>query len=140
MDMIKHVNQPAIVVSAIVFWVFGALWFWVFGGLWAAQLGSTQAVMSASNATWYPYAVSLVMSYFIAYGLDRILAWRGDMNPGRGTFIGLSMGLLIFGAATWLDYAFEHRGATLGFINIGYIAIGMAIQGAILGAWKPRGA
>jgi hypothetical protein len=138
--MIKQVNQLAIIVSAVVFWIFGAVWFQVLGGIWAAQLGSTQVAMAQSNATWYPYTVALIMGYFIGYGLDRILAWRGDMNPARGALIGFSMGLLIFGAGTWLDYAFEHRTAVLGFINVGYIAIGMAIQGAILGAWKPKGA
>ena len=138
--MIKSVNQLAVIVSAIVFWIFGAIWFQVLGGAWAAQLGSTQAAMQAANASWYPYTVALVMSYFIGYGLARILGWRGEMNPARGALIGLSMGLLIFGAATWLDYAFEHRTPALGFINIGYIAIGMAIQGAILGAWKPKSA
>jgi hypothetical protein len=70
--------------------------------------------------------------------LARILAWRGDKTPGRGAFIGLSMGLLIFGSMTWMDYAFEMRGATLGWINIGYVAVGMAIMGAILDRWRSR--
>jgi hypothetical protein len=39
---------------------------------------------------------------------------------------------------TWLDYAYSGWGITLGFINVGYVAVGMAIQGAILAAWKPK--
>ncbi len=86
----------------------------------------------------YAYLIAFIMGFFIAYGIARMLSWRGSVGAGRGAFIGLSMGLLIFGAATWLDYAFEMRGAMLGWINIGYVALGMALQGAILGAWQPK--
>ncbi|HEY5340747.1 MAG TPA: DUF1761 domain-containing protein, partial [Candidatus Aquilonibacter sp.] len=82
-----------------------------------------------SGAGAYPFIVSLVMAFFLAYGLARVLAWRGEMNPWRGAFIGLSIGLLVFGTMTWMDYAYEGRGVSLGLINIGYVALGMAIQG-----------
>ena len=135
-----RVNWLAILTSAIVFFLFGGLWFKGLGDPWATALGSTAAVMAASNAHAYPYAVAFVMGFFIAYGLARIILWRGDVNPFRGAIIGFSFALLIFGAGTWLDYAFEHRSIVLSLINVGYMAIGMAIQGAILSLWKPKSA
>jgi len=135
-----RVNWLAIVVSAIVFFLFGGLWYDVlFGSLWMAQMAKTSAQTSA-GVTWYPLVVSLVMGFFVAYGLARILAWRGQMNPGRGALIGLSTGLLIFGSMTWMDYAYSGWGSTLGWINVGFVAVGMAIQGAILGAWRAKAA
>jgi len=48
------------------------------------------------------------------------------------------MGLLIFGSMTWMDYAYSGFGMTLGWINVGYVGIGLAIQGAILGVWPAK--
>jgi uncharacterized protein DUF1761 len=137
----KHlVNWWAILVSAIVFFLFGWLWYDVlFGKAWLAALGLTQAQQTAmGGGTAYPFILSLVMAFFCAYGIARALSWRADYSAARGAFIGLSLGLLIFGSMTWMDYTYEMRGATLTLIEIGYVVIGMGIMGLILGAWKPR--
>jgi hypothetical protein len=134
-----RVNYAAIVASAIVFWLFGWLWYdLLFRSAWLAAAGLTPQQMATAGGGGGAYAliVSLVMAFFLAYGLARILVWRGDKTVGRGAFIGLSMGLLIFGTMTWMDYAFEMRGMTLGWINVGFVAIGMAIMGAILDGWR----
>jgi hypothetical protein len=77
------------------------------------------------------------MALGLSYGLARMLSWLHDMTPLRGAFIGFSMGLLIFGTMTWMDYTYEMRSPILTLIEVGYVVIGMAIMGAILGAWKP---
>ena len=135
-----RVNWAAIIVSAIVFFLFGWLWYDVlFETVWSASITSSSLQsMAKGGVPAYQLIVAVVTAFFLAYGLARILGWRGNMNPGRGAFIGFSMGLLIFGSMTWMDYAFSNLGVTLGFINVGYVAIGMAIQGAILGAWRPK--
>jgi hypothetical protein len=135
-----RVNYAAIVVSAIVFWIFGWVWYdLLFKNAWLAAAGISQSAMgSGGGGAIYAMVVSIVMAFFLAYGLARILVWRGDKAVGRGAFIGFSMGLLIFGTMTWMDYAFEMRGMILGWINVGFVAIGMAIMGAILDAWKSR--
>lgn len=133
-----RVNWLAILVSGFVFYGLGALWYGViFKQMWYDAMGPMHTQM-ASGGTPYPYVVSLVMSFATAYGLARMLAWRGSVSIGRGAFIGFSMALLIFGSMTWMDYAFSGWGMTLGWINVGYVAIGMAIQGVILAAWKPQ--
>ena len=135
-----RVNWAAIIVSAIVFFLFGWVWYDVlFRTVWSASITSSSLQSMANGGIpAYQLIVAVVTAFFLAYGLARILEWRGDMNPGRGAFIGFSMGLLIFGSMTWMDYAFSNLGVTLGFINVGYVAVGMALQGAILGAWQPK--
>lgn len=134
-----RVNWWAIVVSAIVFFLLGWLWYGVlFRNAWLAAVGNTQAQMPAASATLYPFVVSIFMAFFLAYGLARILSWRGDYTPWRGAFIGISTGLLFFGTMTWMDYAYEMRGVALGLINVGYVVVGMGIIGLMLGAWPPR--
>ena len=137
----QRVNWWAIAVSAIVFFLIGWLWYGVFfGNAWLAAIGKTKAEMTASGVSAYPFVVALVMAFFLAYGIARVLSWRGPVSVWRGAFIAASLGLLIFGTMTWMDYAYEMRGAILGFINIGYVVVGMAVIGAILAAWKPKAA
>lgn len=133
-------NWAAIIVSAIVFFLFGWLWYDVlFKTVWSASItGSSLQAMANGGIPAYQLIVAVVMAFFLAYGLARILHWRGPVGALEGAWIGFAFGLLIFGSMTWMDYAFADWGATLGFINIGYVAIGMAIQGAILGAWRER--
>ena len=136
-----RVNWLAIVVSAVVFFLFGWLWYTVFGNAWAQSLGTTrEAMMAANGSNPYPYIISLVCAFFISYGVARVLSWHAATTPARGAFIGFSLGFLFVGMSLWLTYAYEHRTIELGLINTGYIAIGMAIQGAILAAWRPKGA
>jgi hypothetical protein len=137
-----RVNWLAVIVSAIALFLFGYLWYGLlFGKMWTAEMAKINPQLGTTMASeWYPFVVTFVMGIFSAYGIARALAWRGDSSLVNGAFIGLSLGLLIFGSMTWLDYAYSHFGVTLGFINVGYVVIGMAIQGAILGAWKLKSA
>ena len=137
-----RVNWLAVIVSAIVLFLFGYLWYDVlFGKMWLAEMQKINPQFGTTMTTnYYPFVVSLVMGFFSAYGIARALAWRGDSNLMNGAFIGFSLGLLIFGSMTWTGYAYSGFGATLGWINIGYVAVGMAIQGAILGGWKVKSA
>lgn len=132
------VNWWAIVVADIALFLLGGLWYdALFGKLWMAEMSKLGSPMVPGG--WYPFAVSLVTGFFLAYSLALILKWRGPVGPLEGAWIGFAFGLLIFGTMTWMDYAYSGWGATLGFINVAYVAVGMAIQGAILAAWKPRG-
>jgi hypothetical protein len=134
-----RVNWWAIAVSAIVFFIIGSLWYGLlFGNAWLAAIGKTQAQLAAGGVTAYPYVVAILMAFFLAYGVARVLSWRGSVSIAEGAFIGLSLGLLIFGTMTWMDYAYEMRGIVLGLINVGYVVVGMAVMGAILAAWKPK--
>jgi len=135
-----RVNWWAIVVATIAYFIFGYLWYGViFPAAWLAALGKTEAPLAAGGGSVaFPYAVTLVLSFFLTYGLARVLSWRGNANAARGALIGVSMGLLIFGTMTWMDYMYEMRGTAIALINIGYVVVGMGIQGLILGAWKPK--
>ena len=137
------VNWLAVLVADIVFFLVGGIWYsLLFKNQWLAATGinPNQAMNGGGGSPWYPFVVAFIAGFCTAYAIARMLTWRGQVSIGRGAFIGFSMGLLIFGAATWMDYAYEIRGIALGFINVGYVAVGMAIQGAILAAWPSKSA
>jgi hypothetical protein len=133
-----NVNWWAILVSDIVLFVFGWLWYDVlFRTVWMREMGKISVQVNGGFG-WYPFAVSLVAGFFLAYGIALILKWRGPVGALEGAWIGFAFGLLIFGTMTWMDYVYSGFGATLGHINIAFVAIGMGLQGAILAAWKPK--
>jgi hypothetical protein len=133
-----NVNWSAILVSDIVLFIFGWLWYDVlFRDMWLAALREVTPEASMT-VSWYPFVVALVAGFFLAYGVALILKWRGPVNLFEGAWIGFAFGLLIFGTMTWMDYAYSGWGPTLGFIRVGFVAVGMGIQGAILAAWKPK--
>jgi hypothetical protein len=133
------VNWWAILVADIVLFLLGWLWYDVlFGSMWMAAVREVTPQVGMASG-WYPFAVSLVTGFFLAYSLALILKWRGPVGPLEGAWIGFAFGVLIFGTMTWMDYVYSGWGITLGFINVGYVAVGMGIQGAILAAWKPAG-
>ena len=135
-----RVNWLAIIASAIVFFLFGGLWYGIlFKAAWMQAVSIGMSAPPSPGGT-YQYAIAVIMAFFAAYGIARVFSWRGNVDVGRGAFIGLSLGLLIYGSMTWMTYAFEMRGPALGWIDIGYVSLGMAIMGAIIAAWKPKAA
>jgi|SRR5579863_6294551 len=138
-----RVNWIAIIVADIVLFLLGYVWYdFLFGKMWMAEMAKVNPQFQAmtAGAGAYPFIVSLVMGFFAAYGLARMLGWRGDWSVGRAAFIGFSMGLLIFGSMTYMDYVYSGFGMTLGWINVGFVAVGLAIQGVVLALMKPKAA
>lgn len=133
-----NVNWWAILVADIVLFLLGWLWYDVlFGNMWLAALSKVTPHISMAPS-WYPFAVSLVGGFYLAYGLALILKWRGTVRPLEGAWIGFAFGLLIFGTMTWMGYVYSGWGITLGCINIGFVAVGMALQGAIIAGWSVK--
>jgi hypothetical protein len=136
-----RVNWLAIVVADIVLFLFGYVWYGLlFKAMWMTEIAkiNPQYGGAMNGAGIYPYVVSLVAGFFSAYGLARMLVWRNDWTVGRAAFIGFSMGLLLFGTMTYMDYVYSGFGMTLGWIHVGFVAVGFSIQGVVLALIKPK--
>jgi len=134
--MHPKVNWWAIIVSDIVLFILGWLWYdLLFGKTWMTALQAVTPHVTG-GFSWYPFAVSLVGGFFLAYGIALLLKWRGPVGALEGAWIGFAFGLLIFGTMTWMDYVYSGWGVTLGLVNVGFVAVGSGVQGAILAAWK----
>jgi hypothetical protein len=131
-------NHVAVFVSAIAFFILGWIWYdLLFGRAWMALSGHV-ATTSASSMTPM-FAGSFILGWVLAYVIGIALADTANPNPGRhGIEFGFFMGLGIFGTMLGLEYIYEGRGFTLWAINTGYVVVGMAIMGAIIGAWRKR--
>lgn len=135
--MTSRVNHLAVFVSAAVFFLLGSVWYTVlFGQKWMALTGAAEKTAPAMGPT---FAMSFILSWILAYVIAIALADTTNPNPVRhGLEFGIFMGIGIFGTMTLMDYLYEGRSVALWLINAGYVVAGMAVMGAIIGAWRKK--
>jgi hypothetical protein len=120
-----RLNWVAILVAAIVSFLFEALWFSAFMTQWLTGIGRTKEwLMSAAG-----YNPAL---------LTVCIQASGEQTARRGV---LCAAVIWFGfiATSWAtEYIFEVRTLQIYAINTGYLLFDLMIIGAIVGAWKKK--
>lgn len=136
--MHSRINHVAVFVSAVAFFVLGWAWYdALFGRLW---MSLSTHLAPASPASMIPQFIgSFVLGWALAYVIAIALADTTNPNPARhGLEFGVFMSLGVFGTMLGLDYIYEGRPLMLWAINTGYVVVGMAMMGAIVGAWRAK--
>lgn len=134
--MASRINHLAVFVSAVAFFILGALWygFSPLGAIWMAQMGKTA---TAQGAMTTQYVITFILDWVLAYIISIALVDSTNPKGARhGIEFGIFMGLGIYGTMSLMNYVYEGRTFTLWLINAGYVVVGMAIMGAIIGAWR----
>ena len=133
--MASRINHLAVLAAAVVFYILGAAWYMSpLGAIWMSQLGKTQTGMSGMTPQ---LAISFLLDWLLAYVIAIALADSSNPRPARhGIEFGIFMGLGVYGTMSLANDLYEGRSFTVWLINAGYVVIGMAIMGAIIGAWK----
>jgi len=135
-------NYPAIVISAVAYWILGALWFAVlFGKPWMAFEHVTDEQIRNSGASpLLPYVVSFLLNLVIAFVLAQLCLWRSATTAARGAALGVLLWVGFVGPITYTTYMYEMRPWQLFAINEFYPLVGLCLMGAILGAWTKKAA
>jgi hypothetical protein len=127
-------NYLAVVVAAVVAWLFGAAWYGLLGKPWmkAARLDPSTMKMSAT-----PFIVSFVAELLMAYVLAGVL---GHLGPGQVTLLnGVISALFVWAGFIATTIAVNQRyqgfGWTLTLIDAGHWLAVALIMGAIIGWW-----
>jgi hypothetical protein len=138
----NKVNPLAVLVAAIVDWLAQAGWFTAFSNVYVAGLGLTpqQVDYDKAHQNGWPYVIALVANLVMALVIAKVIAWVGQWSAGGGARVGLVLGLGIAFTAMATANVFEQRPLSFILISAGYPVLGCLIMGAILGAWKPKGA
>jgi hypothetical protein len=132
--MPERLNQLAVWVAAIVYFLFGWLWYTIFAAPWTAFMGKSMPAPSPAL-----YIESFVLGLILAYATGIALTRRpGDQTAGQGISFALFMGISIYGTQTLNQALYEGRALGLWLIDFGYVIVGFAIMAAIIGAWKRR--
>jgi hypothetical protein len=134
-----RINWAAVLVAAIVHWLFGAVWFTVFSKPWQAglRMAPDELQQYMNHPNFWPYLLSFICNLVIAYVIARVLS--GYSSPGlfRGVATGVLIGL-VAALAMITEMAFEARSGSFMLISALYPFIGCVLMGIILGVWKVK--
>lgn len=131
-------NYLAVVIAAVTYWVLGALWYAVlFGRQWLSLEHMAIEQTKGMNPT-IPYIIAFLLELLVAYSVAQLCIWRNADTVGRGTSVGLLVWIGFVGPITFMTYMFEMRPWQLFAINEFYPLFGLALMGAIIGAWPKR--
>jgi Protein of unknown function (DUF1761) len=131
-------NYLAVLVAAIAYWLLGALWYGlVFSKPWMALEHITIEQSKATNPA-IPFIVSFLLELLVAYSVAQLCIWRNANTIGRGASVGVLVWIGFVGPLSFMNYMFEMRPWQLFAINEFYPLFGLALMGAILGAWTKK--
>lgn len=135
--MPDRVNHLAVWLAAIVYFLFGYLWYGlIFYSTWTALMGG--AMTPAGPALYVEsFVLGLVLSYATAIALSRR---PDDLTLAQGISFALFMGIALYATQTLNTALYAHAPLMLWMINAGYVVIGFAIIGAIVGGWAKKSA
>ncbi len=131
-------NYIAVVVAAVVYWLLGAVWYGsLFNKAWMA-LEHMSPEQAASMNPVLPYVITFVLNLVVAFVLAQICAWRNANTAARGAALGILIWIGFIGPITYTTHMYEMRPVQLFAINQFYSLVGLALMGAILGAWTKK--
>jgi hypothetical protein len=135
--MPDRVNHLAVWIAAIVYFLFGYLWYGlIFSSTWTALMGGAMAPASPAL-----YIESFVLGLVLAYATAIALSRRPeDLTVSQGISFALFMGIALYATQTLNTALYAHTPLPLWLINTGYVVIGFAIIGAIVGGWAKKSA
>ena len=139
----NKVNPGAVIVAAVAQWLLGALWFGaIFGKTWVAGSRFTPQEVEyyqTHHSPW-PFVITFVADLVMALVIAKIIAAVGQWSAGGGARVGLMAGFGIAFTAMVTNMVFEYRTLSFILISAAYPVVACIIMGAILGAWRPKGA
>ncbi len=129
-----QVNWLAIILAAIVMFGLGAVWYspWLFVKQWAKAAGVNR---EGSPGPGFPlimvgaFVLTLLMAANLAFFTAALPLW-----PTVGAAIAAGLGWAAF--SLWIIALFEQRPFAYVLINGGYLTVGFALMGLILGLWR----
>ena len=132
--MTERINHWAVWVAAIAYFVFGWLWYTIFSAPWMALTGITADKASGGAGIFVgSFVLGLILAYATAIALTR---HPEEQTLQQGVSFALFMGIALFATQTLNQALYESRPMALWAIDAGYVVVGFAIIGAIVGAWK----
>jgi hypothetical protein len=129
-----QVNWLAIIAAAVVMFGLGAIWYspMLFARQWAKAAGVNMETVSRQSVALVmggAFVLTLLMAANLAVFTAPLPLW-----PTVGAAIAAGLGWATF--SVWILSLFEQRPFAYVLINGGYLTIGFALMGLILGLWR----
>jgi hypothetical protein len=134
------VNFLAVIVAAIATFVVGALWYspLMFADAWMSAHGYSKEKLEAMKRARSPVqgmATSFVCFLVMAFVLDVLATWTGVDDIGEGISLGILLWLGFAATLGLVANSFSDKPLSAFVIDTGYHFGGLALTGAIIGAW-----
>jgi Protein of unknown function (DUF1761) len=135
------INFPAVIVSAIAYWILGAVWY---GLLFTNQFVSLMHLTPQQLEDMQKRVPAKEYSLAFLSGLimSAVLAWLFSLIKPKTALQAAGIAALLwcgFVLTTTLDTVlFESRPLGLYLINNGYHLVGLLLVGLILGSWRAK--
>ena len=94
--------------------------------------------MTEQPNTAIPMIIAFAVAIIIAYTLASLLPKVGTQSAGSGARTGATLALALIATTLAMNYGFEARPVSLWLINSGYMVVGMAVMGGIVGGWRKK--
>src|SRR5579872_1832526 len=137
---VQKVNWLAVIVAAIAFYAWGALYFTLLKVPYSAAAGYTAEQIANGAKNPMPYLISFIPALVLPFGTAIALADSDQPGARHGVEFGIFMGIIVFVTNYLSINLFQMKPYSLWLIESGYVVIGMMIVGAIVGAWRKKGA
>jgi hypothetical protein len=126
----------AVLVAAIVSFLFGGLWYGIFGSVWlrAANLQPSEGKRPGGGRNAVPFIVAFVAQLLMAYILAGTIAHLGAVTARSGVITGAFVWLGFVITSLVVNHAFQGARPLLTLIDGGHWLGVLLIQGAIIGA------
>lgn len=135
-----RINYPAVVASAVGYWMLGAVWYFVFSGPFVALMRWTpeQVARVEQQGAAREIGVALLVSLLTSYVLAHFVKFTGAEDAWKGAQTGFWLWLGFVLTTNLNTVLFEFRPLGLYLINAGYHLVGMLLMGAVLAVWKRK--
>lgn len=129
----RHSNFLTIPVGAACAFVLGWIWYsLLFGKAWLRLVGKTPEELGKPTK-------AMITSFLMLFVMALALYWQvhRDLDDALdGALSGLGIGVCFIATGLGINYAYQGRPFTLWLIDAGYLVLGLALIGALMGAWQ----
>jgi len=124
------------VIGGVVYFLLGWAWYspLMFVKPWLAAQGKTMESMSGSGPGPV-MALSVLGSFVVVFAVAAIYEWASGDGLVDGIAIGLLVAVAIVAMENFKNVVYDEQSWTLYLINNGYVVVGLAVAGAIYGAF-----
>ena len=131
-----QINWLAVIVAAVAMFGLGAVWYSpvLFVKQWAKAAGINRDGSPGQNFVWVmlgAFVLTLLMATNLAFFIS-----GPNLTLGFAIGAAVAAGLGWATLSLWIISLFEQRPFTYVLINGGYLTIGFALMGLILGLWR----
>lgn len=129
-----NVNLIALVVSIIAMQVLGFLWYGpLFGKLWLRGMGKSREELGNSGAA---VGISITATIIAILALAWLIGASPAPDAATGALYGLIVAVAFIATSAITSAAYEGKSWIVTVLYILYNVAGLAMVGAILGAWR----